>query len=278
MFSKAPVNRTFSEDENDAANKVTIECQRLVAKISVGTAPSGLDIAAIDKMGTLTSLDFAVDNINQKHFLYQGATPFMDPNWAKGSYNAADFTKAGDADYAAIQGFPAGQTSVNRYATENTSEQKWKEEITRVIIRGQFIPREVIEGTAGNWTVNSTHGKTNAVTFYAVTPSITEPTAFFFDENTAIAYAQEKNAGTYLTYTDGKCYWDVFLGKDNGAPNKWDVLRNDFYKCTISKILSLGRETPDITDPKVTPETDTNIVANIEILFWVVKTTDYVLD
>jgi hypothetical protein len=271
MFSTKAVSRVFSEDDTNPANNVTVECERMVAKVTVETS-ANLDTDALP--GTVDNLMFAINNFNTKLFLLQGDAPYhKDPNWASGSWVSSDFDPAVNSHYATILrraqiSNPTIDQYTPRYAAENTSEAKLKKEITRVTVRATFIPNKVVEGTTGNFTQNSNHGVTNAKTFYAVTPSLLEGTSFFFESTTANAFAAEKG-GFVVTYTDGYCYWDIFLNKNPLNPvNRWDVLRNDFYKCVITKISGLGRDTPDVPDPEVTPDVDTNITVKIEILFW----------
>ena len=271
MFSTEAATPTFKEDENDPANKVAVKCQRLVAKVTVETDPS-LVVSGVP--GQLGDLKFAINNFNTKLFLMQGAADeHKDPNWTLSSYQPSDFEVAVDSDYAPVLSRvsipnPTIANYTPRYAAENTSEQKLKKEITRVTIRATFIPQEVIEFTSGAFTVNNNHGINTPQTFYAVTPSIEEGAFYFFDEAAANAYLAQKG-GVKLTYLNGNCYWDIFLNKNpHKAVNRWDVLRNDFYKCNITRIVAPGRPTPELPDPDVTPDVDTQITIDIEILFW----------
>jgi len=280
MFSVAPVNRTFVENDSDPANSIVITCQRLVAKITVETSAT-FDASAIP--GTLSNLMFAVNNFNTKLFMLQGETADRkDPNWSLSSYSSGDFNAAVIGDYAPIlsRATTPAPTIANytpRYAAENTSEGKRKKEITRVTVSADFVPSTIWTGTTGSFTENPHSGSPQ--TFYAVTPNVVAGTSFFLNQTVANAFAAERG-GTVITYTNGKCYWDIFLGKDNTPPNKWDVLRNDFYKCNIKKISALGREYEHIPPGEIddTPETETDITAEIDILFWHTPIiSDYVL-
>ena len=281
MFSKDAVNASFVEDENDPANHVTLKCQRLVAKVTVETSAT-LEIGG--SPGILGDLKFAVNNFNSKVFMLQGEAPnYKDPNW--NTYTSSDYSDAAATDYVEILdrkliASPTKEDYHPRYAAENTSNGKLKKEITRATVRATFIPEVILEGSTGNFTENSIHGITTPQTFYAVTRSVDEGTQYFFDVTVANEYAAE-NGGSFrvVTYTDGYCYWDVFLGKNNQSLNKWDVLRNDYYQCNITRIVAPGRETPDLTDPDNTPDTDTKITADIEILFWNTPIlSDYILE
>jgi len=283
MFSVEPVTSTFVDDHNDPANSVEVKCQRLVAKVTVETSNT-LDASALP--GILSNLMFAVNNFNTKLFMLQGAaTLHKDPNWELDRYVIGDFNTATGADYAnilsrAMIASPAIGDYTPRYAAENTTQGKRKKEITRVTVRAAFVPTNYWTGTAGNFTQSATIDNTPR-TFYAFTPDVVSGTAFFFDLTVANAFAGARSAEV-LTYTNGFCYWDIFLGKNNEpSENKWDVLRNDFYKCNITKIAALGRPYPEIPGEEEdnTPESETDISAEIQILFWNTPIlSDYVLE
>jgi len=283
MFSIEGVARDFVENEDDPVNQITLRCKRLVAKVTVERSAT-IEIAGVP--GTLGALQFAIFNFNTKLFMLQGAAHArMDPNWDDASYDPDHFNDPTvEGDYApvldrAVIGSPTIGQYTPRYAAENTSENKRKKEITRAIVRATFIPTSITQGTTGNFTVNSTHGITVPQTFYAVTPSVASGTSYFFVESIADAFASEFG-GTKITYTDGYCYWDIFLNKTPlNTINRWDVLRNDFYKCNITRIVAPGRNTPDVPDPENTPEVDTSITTNIEIVFWHTPlTSNYILE
>ena len=271
MFSTGPANSVFVEDDSDPANKVTVQCQRLVAKVTVETSPTMIQAGTPGIMG---KLEFAINNFNTKLFLLQGAaSAYKDPNWLSNSYVSGHFSFAVEADYAPIligaaNPSPAIADYTPRYAAENTSEEKRLKEITRATIRTTFIPRYITVGTTGAFSVDDAHGVVTPQTFYAVTPALMEGTSYFFNQSIANAFAAEKG-GSVVTYTGGYCYWDIFLNKNPlNLVNRWDVLRNDFYKCNITRIVLPGRETPEIIDPELPPDVETNITTNIDILFW----------
>ena len=275
MFSTKPVEATFVEDEKSPDNKITVQCERLVAKVTVETKETFEN--ALN--GNIVNLRFAVNNFNQKHHLLQGAAPdYKDANWSSGSYNAADFSQAGSADYAlvlngAVISNPSVADYKARYAAENTSEKKRKKEITRVTISAQFIPGTIWSYTSEVLEEVDNSNTSAPQTFYAVTPSVLKGTYYFYSLNDATDFAHDAGV-SFDTYTDGVCYWDIFLNKNPQSPHttavRWDVLRNDYYKCVINKIVGLGRPTQDIPDEEKddTPDVDTNISVDVDILFW----------
>jgi len=286
MFSVEGEEADFKYDE--ALNNISLRCQRLVAKIVVEKDPlMKLDGVAGVFLGD--ELTYGINNFNRKMFLLQGDAPFKDPNWAAGSYNnGADFNVLADfKDYAEVKGFDKNVlSSTPLYASENTSEAKTKRELTRATVRAQFIPEKIADWDDDKKTlkhVSNTNYPTVAKTFYAVVASIYDGTYYFLDEDMAKEFAEYKTDDLKLTipiepikYTDGWCYWDIFLNRNPLTPaNQWDVLRNDFYRCKITRITTPGRSGPDIdapggggTGPDEKPDTDTNISVDIEVLHW----------
>ena len=289
MFSTPGVTSVFVEDETNPANSITVKCERLVAKVTVET-----DVAMIQDgfPGTMGALEFAVTNCNKKYFLVQSDAPnYQDPNWAKGSWDAADFNSI-ISTYSPVLRRSVTPSPVltdynPQYAPENTSEGKLKKEIGRVTVRTTFIPKEIVEyangidGTAG-YKINDSHGVTVPTTFYAYTPSVTDGTFFFFDGNIMNQFKRDEysNMGSSDTYTNGYCYWNIFLNKNPKDPvNRWDVLRNDYYKCNITRIVLPGSGIAGLIDPNTTPDVDTNIDVAVEVKFWNTPIlSNYVLD
>jgi hypothetical protein len=282
MFSTEPVHSTFVEDENSPSNKVSVKCQRLVAKVTVETT-ANVDTDAIP--GTLSNLSFAINNFNTKLFLMQGPAQFYkDPNWT--TFAPSDFISAASGDYVpvlsrALIANPGVNDYNPRYAAENTSEKKTKAEITRATVRAEFIPEKIVKYANGlnktdGFVVDDNHGVVIPQDFWVITPSVLDGSFYFFDLNVAFDFADANRDSNNqmpntFKYDNGYCYWHIYLNKNPlNLVNRWDVLRNDFYKCIITKISGIGRNTPDITDPedKETPDVDTSITVDIEILFW----------
>lgn len=278
MFSSTPATSTFVETETDPANTVTVTVERLVAKVTVEAA-ADIDVAGVTGMGTLGELEFAINNFNERMYLVQGAAPnYKDPNWDSqtltAGWLATDFSQATDADYVTVLDkkvitLPTVDDYNVRYASENTSREKLKGEITRATIRSTFIPTTITisDGSGGYTTTTGT--KSSPATFWAVTPT-GKATAFFETKSIADAYAADNGSVDVLEYEDGYCYWDMFLNKKTGTNKaaQWDVLRNEYFKCTITRIAALGRPDPGVVPPGVTPDEDTKISVNIDVLFW----------
>ena len=286
MFSEKGTKVTLLDDESK--NNVTLVCKRLVAKVVVEQAD---DMKVEGVPGKLTNLTYAINNFNLKTLLLQGDAPFRkDANWAKGSYNVNEFVKLSN-NYVEVKehNAAANYTSPPLYAAENTSEGKTKKEITRATVRGQFVPDKVATWD-GKALIHVDNPDINAApqTFYAVVASIYDGTYYFIDKKMADDFADYKNNEFGYTgddlikpikYTDGYCYWDIFLNRNAiDEENQWDVLRNEFYRCKITRVTTPGRSGPDLEDeggggsgPDEKPDVNTNISVNIEILHWLVR-------
>ncbi|MEL5894647.1 Mfa1 family fimbria major subunit [Bacteroides sp. GD17] len=285
MFSTAVVNGDFVADETDSRNTIIATVQRMVAKVTVEKSSSMTQGGVKGELGTL---EFAINNFNERSYLVQKASPnFEDPNWASGSYLSSEFSDAATtADWKTVVTPVADVKDLDaHYAAENTSEGKTMGEITRVTVRATFMPDviTVSDNHGGYETVDrTTLGITvPTTTFYTVTASATSGTAYFYDKNVAESYANDNglNNSDVNEYENGFCYWNMFLNKETGKKGyQWDVVRNEFFRCQITRIVAPGNPTPEVNNPDQKPDAETNIFTNIEILKWNMITSDYVLE
>jgi hypothetical protein len=270
MSSSELVDCNFVKDADSPANHPTLTAKRMVAKITVQKDANMIQAGV---PGRLDDLSFAVNNFNERSFFIQGAAPeYKDPNW--NTYDPVEYSKAGANDYVLVNesGISNPKNLNALYASENTSQAHRMKEITRVTVRAAFLPEKVVEYSNGNYvTVTSaSEGVTTPQTFYTVTLYHPNPETYcFFDRTTAENYALANGVpvNNVVCFSDGICYWDMFLNK-NDKNNIWDVLRNDYYQCTIKRILAPGRPSDDLTDPEDPPAVDTDITINMEVLFW----------
>jgi hypothetical protein len=263
MFSEKTVTATMQT--NSTLNKVTVNVKRIVAKVTVERSTA---MTQEGTPGTLGTLEWVINNQNSKYYLMQGTpTTYPDPNWTAASYLASDFADAADSEYVAVNNGPQSPVSnyTARYAVENTSDQKTKKELTRVTVRATFIPAQwVTSYTQGSGTVTrTTNSNTTPTTFYTVTPSLGADTEYFQNQTDANNYATDKGS-TASTFTGGYCYWNVFLNKARTG----EVLRNDFYKLNITRVVAPGNNSPALTDPNNQPSTDTSVTADVDVLYW----------
>ena len=284
MFSTKPVDVTLVKetDSNYATeNHPTIQVQRLVAKVTVQKAENMVTVAA----GTIDNLMFELNNTNKKTFYIQPENK-KDHNWAT--------TPAGDlsdlnTNYVLVNNHDVTVKNLTpKYALENTTQDFLMGQITRATVRGTFVPAQVKEyynstdNTDGYKDVDVTTG-TPAATFYSVSYNMGANRAYFFDLAIATDFAAD-NFASVITYTNGYCYWDMFLNPDNNPSGEedmggpYDVLRNDFYRCNITKIIGPGRATAEVERPTLPPSVPTDLLVDIQILYWNPIVKDYVLE
>lgn len=269
MFSETAVAHDVVSDPNGTLNKFEVTVQRLVAKVVVAKSAT-MTKTGVD--GALGSMEFSLNNVHEKTFALQGAAPlYKGPNWD--SWSATDFSNAAAADYKAVNATPPATIpgyTYPYYALENTFKNKTAKEATRLTVRAQFAPQNYFKADAnppGYIATNLTADpKPLGSTFYAVTPNIGDPTAFFYDEAVANVYKADKG-GTVLTYTNGWCYWNSFKFNPSDADKKFQMLRNDIYEFTINSIMAPGNPDPYV-DPDKPVDEETYMLVNINIKPW----------
>lgn len=277
MFSTAVVDANFVA--NEALNVIIATVQRMVAKVTV---EKSLNMKQDGVEGELGTLEFAINNFNEKSYLVQKdkSTYFEDPNWASGSYQSSEFSDAGTSDWKNIVTTVTNVKDLDaHYAAENTSEDKIMKEITRVTVRATFMPNVITvyaNGTHdGSYKTVDRAGDLNitdpTTTFYTVTADATSGTAYFYDKTIAENYATDNglSSNDVIEYEKGLCYWNMYLNKENDQKEQqWDVVRNNFFRCQITRIVAPGNPTPDVKYPDQKPDAETNIFTNIDIMDW----------
>ena len=284
MFSTAPVDIILVKDPDFVVakeNYPTIQVQRLVAKVTVQKDENMVTVAA----GTIDNLMFELNNTNKKTFYIQPVDK-KDHNWAT--------TPAGDlwypnSNYVNVDAHTVTVKNLTpKYTLENTTQNYLMGQITRVTVRATFVPAEIKEFDNGTSNANGykdvpVANGTPVADFWSVIYNDGANRAYFFNETVANSFATD-NSATAVKYVDGFCYWDMFLNPENnptglenmGGP--YDVLRNDFYRCNITKIIGPGRATPEVTDPTLPPSVPTDLQVSIQILYWNPIVKDYVLE
>ncbi len=265
MFSTEPATSTLVKAA--AQNTITANVQRIVAKVTLEESRTIDNTSGVP--GTLgTPLQFAINNQNTKFFLQQGApTEYRDPNWLTTSYVAGDFAAATSSDYVDGAITPKAITDYEAlYALENTSQDHTEKTLTRVTVRATFIPAQIVtDYTQGQGTEPTPHANpaSTPATFWTVTPSPVIGTVYFDNSAAATAYATDKGA-TAKMYTGGMCYWNIFLNLGSVG----DVVRNDYYKCTITRIVAPGNPDDSLDNPDSPPDMQTSMTVDVNILYW----------
>ncbi|MDR0508129.1 MAG: Mfa1 family fimbria major subunit [Dysgonamonadaceae bacterium] len=258
MTSTKVESATFTS--NVESNRVSSTLKRVIAKVTV-QEDDNIDKTSVTGLGTLNNLKWTIDNYNNKSFLLQDADK-KDPNWD--TYTASDFSRWREADWADVKAARSNNLLYRQYAQENTSRDQREKELTRVLLRAQFTPAQALNKVGANWVYQTNY---NTGTFWVVIVRKDLPEMAFFNNSTsASSFANETaNASSPIEYTDGYCYWDLFLHNGN---YDWGVLRNIYYKCVIKSILFLGRHTPDVSKPEEKPDIPTNISAEVTVQEW----------
>jgi hypothetical protein len=296
MTSTELVDCIFVVDANNAANKPEVTVQRMVAKVTVQKSRNPEMVQAGVK-GTLGSLSFAINNYNERSFLIQGAAPdYKDPNWD--TYTPSEFSQVNKNNdyYRLVNEKEDSNADVLRnalYAAENTAQTHTKKEITRATIRATFIPDTITTDSNGTKATAVSAGITSPRTFWAVTIYNPNPEMKFFYTNGTTSGASIAGAyktaieakgittGDVVEYTDGLCYWDMFLNKEaKNKNNVWDVIRNDYYRSVITRIVAPGRPSEEIPNDEKEdePSTETNITVQVDVLDWTPVPGNYELE
>ena len=278
--------KPIGEPGYNTNNILKIPVKRLVAKVTVEESPN----MKVNAPGKIQNLTFAINNINKKFYLVTKVDG-SDPNYGPNTWNIADFYNATNTPGVAGDGYikvnPADIASVSDlkslYTTENTSVNHWKEEITRATVRATFVPDKITQ-RSGSGFVQVPNSSSTPTTFWSVLLQNGYKDYFLY-ETIATAYAAA-NPGSFKSeaYKNGYCYYDMFLNKDgnfngtNVSSKRWDVFRNDYYRCRITSILAPGRPNENVVDPKTPPAVETDINYEIDILFWNLVTDDYNLE
>lgn len=302
MFSTVGATPTLVEDTNadvtvvPTENQVTVNLQRLAAKIAVGMTANMADANVKQgAAGTIEDLGFVVDNINKMYYLTYGgaAAVAKDANMTVAQYKEADFELITDFTaptvvYNTIEP-GVGYVKANggnwkaAYASENLTQDKMIKGVTRIVVKGKFTPEagvKVTDDGAGNITFQeNVAGHIKANTTYHLLDFPEAGGYAFFPEATTDAQlkafmAQKKGVNVTAvddamlkeakkTYKNGLNYWWVTV-KDNQG----DVLRNHFYKVDVTSIWAPGRTDgrfdPDKDDNKIDKETNITVEVTVE--------------
>jgi hypothetical protein len=294
-------------DQIPPGNIFDVKLIRLASKVTV---VEGATLEKSIRTGTLSELNFAIDHYNNQSYLIQGNAPnYADPNWdmvgwKKNSSNAdvasivdskfwGDLSKKapGDAGYKVVNANGTAFETLNKeYVAENTSEPGilLRGTLTRLIVRAKFTPKHVYEADPTHTTFpegyKEVDGPAAPQTFYMILGSNGQEyyTLNQADINGLSLAVGASATDSYLTYTDGYCYYSLWLNSSDAESNKvtrYQPLRNQYYACTITKVNAIGSDQEILQDPEMPMiEPETNIAVDVNVKSWDVVTNDYVLD
>ncbi len=241
-YKATPTTLVADPTGDGSANKVEISVARILSKVMVVKNFSSNEVAG----GRIGDLEFSVGNINKKYFIYPTANN-EDPNydtvantdWGNNFYHLFG-TLESDKYKNVNEDLDNMKLAAAHYIMENTSSAKVKNDHTYANIRMTFIPDEMV-------TYNEGDTEPIAKVPAAGTPGDDFYTAqkngklyYFSDKDQAVKWAGEANV---VKYTDGKCYYRVFL---TGSDNEYNVLRNTIYKVSIATVAGIGKGTPGL--------------------------------
>jgi hypothetical protein len=295
------------------ANKITINLDRMVAKITVHKNANFKDdnLKAAGAIFSSTDLSWDLGNLNAKIYPYGKAIITKDdPNFDFGDrslptypnilqstdgkkYRAENFTNAFNTITAGDwKGFAAkvndNGTAVKdrdaKYAPENNSFSKRKGESTFTVIKVKFAPDVVVEFPAGATAPKQVQGYTpnlNAKVKYFVLRG--DGQIFYFDGTNgsddadrfkAYLETQGHTGVTVTPYNDQYCFYRLLMGKEKD--DKGNVWRNYFYEIRLNKINGLGTPTGELPEEEVDETADNKglLDVTIDINKWVFVDTD----
>jgi hypothetical protein len=284
MFSDGTVQPEFTIVQNKM-NELSVSVKRLVAKVTVETSSDFENNAGGVRTANGATVDapltFAMGQVNTKFFPFpMGSTAQPeDPNYY---YKTVTPTATYLSDF--INDWPTSNfknvvTSGNAgtignfdaaYILENTHTADYKPlrgELTYASVKATFIPANFHSYAAGAITETANLSPTTAITgdlyVFKNVPNNGGAYYYFTDQAQANAYAAAKGA-TYTTYTDGTCYYTVFLNPTKGN----NVYRNDYYKVKVESIVRLGNSTPDLEDPEIELGGTADLEVTITVQEW----------
>ncbi|MCD7935920.1 MAG: Mfa1 family fimbria major subunit [Tannerellaceae bacterium] len=275
MFSTEVLeHELYSDDDiandNTLNNNLSIQVERMVAKVAVTAA--SVDASAVTD-GTFTgTYEFTLGKVNKKTYAMQYTDALgviRDPNYLSSDYN--DPSGFDNSDFFNPLDDPTGYAvtdgTVFKYAPENVADLALKGTNTYVSVKAEFIPANFSDAT-GTETPNS---NSSPVSFWTVTRG--DDVKYFDDEDVADQYITNGGGSKSAEYENGVCYYNSYLSYNNG----YNVLRNYYYKVTVTKILSLGSPDPDVDDDEEEEPIDGDfamIDVDIDIVPWTVVNED----
>ena len=278
------------ENETEAnENHISIPVSRVTAKAAVFTSPDFI----VNGGGNMTGLKFGWRNLNNKFYFIQDRRDGMikDHNWD--SYRKEDFSKGTDAiPVVTSSTSPASYSYTTENAFHYVSGTSNVDETTYLSISGVFRPDKVITtsettpASAADFKIEE-NATPEGSTFYVVRTD-DGIANYFTDSTVAEKYAAlcAKNtpgmpslSGSYdltqNTYTNGVCYFHVFVNGKAASPQApYNVYRNQYFKVTIRSIQAPGNPSDNFDEGK-TIQPDSWISTDIEITPWEVIDEDH---
>lgn len=284
MFGKTEA--TLTEQEPDTPNKVSLTVTRAAAKsqllfknvqASDSFQPENVAVTFDDASTQLAQLQPTMYVVAPAQST--GTVTPWDDNYTSQAANwiaarEKDFDTNNDSEMITV-------VEYSHYLSENINATPLMNTTTCMLVR--------VKATPTTWSDDG--GTQQGSTFYALVKftSDTDKTFETIDSYYGI-YKDEATAQTVLdsgalqadpdkakygivTFTDGYCYYRLNLRDMTQATSaaRYSVLRNNFYKVTVTEINNLGWNNPgDLVDPedKTPVETETSLEVTITVADW----------
>lgn len=284
MFGKTEA--TLTEQEPDTPNKVSLTVTRAAAKsqllfknvqASDSFQPENVALTFDDASTQLAQLQPTMYVVAPAQST--GTVTPWDDNYTSQAANwiaarEKDFDTNNDSEMITV-------VEYSHYLSENINATPLMNTTTCMLVR--------VKATPTTWSDDG--GTQQGSTFYALVKftSDTDKTFETIDSYYGI-YKDEATAQTVLdsgalqadpdkakygivAFTDGYCYYRLNLRDMTQATSaaRYSVLRNNFYKVTVTEINNLGWNNPgDLVDPedKTPVETETSLEVTITVADW----------
>lgn len=287
MFGKTET--TLTEQDPGTPNKVSLTVTRAAAKsqllfknveASESFQPENVAVTFDDASTQLAQLQPTMYVVAPTQSTGT-VTPWDDnyttqaANWIAAREKDFDADNDGE-DLATIYGY-------SHYLSENINATPLMNTTTCMLVR--------VKATPTTWSDEG--GTQQGSTFYALVKFTTDQDAeqkyetidsyygIYKDQATAqtvldsgaLSGDPEKDKYGIVTFTDGYCYYRLNLRDMTQATSaaRYSVLRNHFYKVTVTEINNLGWNNPgDLVDPedKTPVETETSLEVTITVADW----------
>ncbi|MDR1500540.1 MAG: Mfa1 family fimbria major subunit [Tannerellaceae bacterium] len=300
MFSDDSATDLWTIKQGET-NSVTVSVKRLVAKVTLETTgafeKNENKERTVDGVKISEDLDFAMGQMNTKFFPYPQKINgvYQDPNYFavisgdKLSYQddfvnefydfKTDWTSSTSGVFDNFKKVSKAASTGNisdfkpGYVLENTNALKKEGELTFAFVKAKFTPEYThdYEPATGVKATQNTENKNNYSKLYVFNNGGT----FYYFQDKAKADAYKTNSGiAYTTYTDCICFYMVYLGKDAENHN---VLRNDYIKMQIEKVVRLGDPHQGPNDPTGEKGGKAAIQVTMTVQPWKMQTQSAVL-
>lgn len=284
-----PASNLYENKADAESHHIFIPVNRVIAKAAVFTSPT----FKVNGGGSMTDLKFGWRNLNNQFYFIQDTRNGLIKNYNWNSYAIQDFSRGTDA--ISVYG-NTDTPSTFSYAPENAfqyiSGTSNIDETTFISISGAFSPAQIIVAKNSSPTVGSdfeiqANTEPAGTTFYVVRTD-DKITNYFTDGATAEKYAELCAAdaagmpafhGEYIladnTYTNGICYFHVFVNKDAVSPQApYNIYRNQYFKININSIQAPGNPSDNFDNNKPI-QPNSWIAVDIDVIPWEVIEEDY---